>query len=130
MIVQGPGRFWFGGLSPAMGKILAHQHLVHGWFEALVFKPAYSFLDQGQHELVLTLDRRGHHVDPFSGCLPCVHSFAVQGCAQAIVLEGGNAMQIAAVAQKAGIRDLRQSALMKVRNGVTSLAEINRVTKD
>jgi type IV pilus assembly protein PilB len=49
---------------------------------------------------------------------------------QAIVLEGGNAMQIAAVARKAGIRDLRQSALMKVRNGVTSLAEINRVTKD
>jgi type IV pilus assembly protein PilB len=46
------------------------------------------------------------------------------------VLEGGNAMQIATVAQKAGIRDLRQSALMKVRNGVTSLAEINRVTKD
>ena len=27
-------------------------------------------------------------------------------------------------------RDLRQSALLKVRNGVTSLAEINRVTKD
>ena len=48
----------------------------------------------------------------------------------AIVLEGGNAMQIAAAAQKAGVRDLRQSALMKVRNGVTSLAEINRVTKD
>ena len=49
---------------------------------------------------------------------------------QEIVLAGGNAMQIADAAQKAGIRDLRQSALMKVRNGVTSLAEINRVTKD
>ncbi|UHQ22570.1 type IV-A pilus assembly ATPase PilB [Lysobacter sp. 5GHs7-4] len=49
---------------------------------------------------------------------------------QAIVLEGGNAMQIAAAAQKSGVRDLRQSALMKVRNGVTSLSEINRVTKD
>jgi type IV pilus assembly protein PilB len=49
---------------------------------------------------------------------------------QAIVLEGGNAMQIAEVARKAGIRDLRQSALLKVRNGITSLAEINRVTKD
>lgn len=49
---------------------------------------------------------------------------------QEIVLEGGNAMQIAEVAQKAGIRDLRQSALLKVRNGITSLAEINRVTKD
>ncbi|MES5814291.1 type IV-A pilus assembly ATPase PilB [Pseudoxanthomonas sp. Soil82] len=49
---------------------------------------------------------------------------------QEIVLEGGNAMQIAEVAQKSGIRDLRQSALMKCRNGITSLAEINRVTKD
>ena len=48
----------------------------------------------------------------------------------AIVLEGGNAMQIAEAAKKAGVRDLRQSALMKVRLGVTSLAEINRVTKD
>jgi len=49
---------------------------------------------------------------------------------QAIVLEGGNAMQIAEAAQRSGVRDLRQSALLKVRNGVTSLAEINRVTKD
>jgi len=49
---------------------------------------------------------------------------------QAIVLEGGNAMQIAEVAQKAGIHDLRKSALLKCRNGITSLAEINRVTKD
>ncbi|MBZ4038483.1 type IV-A pilus assembly ATPase PilB [Novilysobacter selenitireducens] len=49
---------------------------------------------------------------------------------QAIVLAGGNAMQIAEAAQKSGVRDLRQSALLKVKNGVTSLAEINRVTKD
>jgi type IV pilus assembly protein PilB len=49
---------------------------------------------------------------------------------QQIVLQGGNAMQIAEAAKKAGINDLRASALLKVRNGVTSLAEINRVTKD
>lgn len=49
---------------------------------------------------------------------------------QSIVLQGGNAMQIAEAARKAGVKDLRQSALLKVRNGVTSLAEINRVTKD
>lgn len=49
---------------------------------------------------------------------------------QEIVLAGGNAMAIAEVAQKAGVRDLRKSALMKVKNGLTSLAEINRVTKD
>ena len=49
---------------------------------------------------------------------------------QAIVLSGGNAMQIAEVAEKAGIADLRKSALKKVRDGITGLAEINRVTKD
>lgn len=49
---------------------------------------------------------------------------------QGIILEGGNAMQIAEAARRSGIRDLRQSALLKVKNGVTSLAEINRVTKD
>ena len=49
---------------------------------------------------------------------------------QAIVLEGGNAMQIADAAEQAGINDLRKSALLKAKNGITSLAEINRVTKD
>src|SRR3546814_3304868 len=41
-----------------------------------------------------------------------------------IVLEGGNALQIAEAAQRSGVRALRQSALMKVKLGVTSLAEI------
>ena len=49
---------------------------------------------------------------------------------QRIVLEGGNAMQIAAESKRIGINDLRASALKKVRDGHTSLAEINRVTKD
>ncbi|MGC1549546.1 MAG: type IV-A pilus assembly ATPase PilB [Rhodanobacter sp.] len=49
---------------------------------------------------------------------------------QKIVLKGGNALQIAEVARAAGINDLRASALLKVKNGVTSLAEIDRVTKD
>ncbi|KAB7777484.1 type IV-A pilus assembly ATPase PilB [Xanthomonas sp. LMG 12459] len=48
----------------------------------------------------------------------------------AIVLQGGNALDIASAAQKIGVKDLRQSALLKARNGITSLAEINRVTKD
>ncbi len=47
-----------------------------------------------------------------------------------IILDGGNAMQIAVASTESGIRDLRASALLKVRSGVTSLAEINRVTKD
>ncbi|UGB38975.1 type IV-A pilus assembly ATPase PilB [Frateuria soli] len=49
---------------------------------------------------------------------------------QKIVLQGGNAMQIGEVARSIGVNDLRASALLKVKAGVTSLAEIDRVTKD
>jgi type IV pilus assembly protein PilB len=49
---------------------------------------------------------------------------------QKIILEGGNALQIAEVALRSGVNDLRKSALLKAKNGITSLAEINRVTKD
>jgi type IV pilus assembly protein PilB len=47
-----------------------------------------------------------------------------------IILSGGSAMQIAEQAKADGIPDLRVSALLKAKNGITSLAEINRVTKD
>lgn len=47
-----------------------------------------------------------------------------------LILGGANAMQIAAQAQAEGINDLRQSGLEKVRNGITSLEEIDRITKD
>jgi len=49
---------------------------------------------------------------------------------QKIILQGGNTLQIAEAARKAGVNDLRASALLKVKKGVTSLAEIDRVTKD
>lgn len=47
-----------------------------------------------------------------------------------IIMEGGNAMQLAKQAAAEGIPDLRRSGLNKVAEGVTSLEEINRVTKD
>ncbi|MGB5739422.1 MAG: type IV-A pilus assembly ATPase PilB [Woeseia sp.] len=45
-----------------------------------------------------------------------------------IIMEGGNAMQIAEQAEKEGVVDLRRAGLNKVRDGLTSLEEINRVT--
>jgi type IV pilus assembly protein PilB len=47
-----------------------------------------------------------------------------------IIMENGNAMQLADQASKEGIADLRTSGLKKVQDGTTSLEEINRVTKD
>ena len=45
-----------------------------------------------------------------------------------IIMEGGNAMQSADQAVEEGGLDLRQAGLNKVKEGITSLEEINRVT--
>ena len=47
-----------------------------------------------------------------------------------LIMEGGNAMQLAEQAKREGVTDLRHSGLRKVKAGITSLEEINRVTKD
>ncbi|WP_144775874.1 type IV-A pilus assembly ATPase PilB [Marinobacter maritimus] len=47
-----------------------------------------------------------------------------------MIMEEASSIKIAQQAQAEGFRNLRQSALMKVIEGVTSLEEANRVTKD
>jgi type IV pilus assembly protein PilB len=49
---------------------------------------------------------------------------------QRIIMEEGNSIDIAAQMRKDGFNDLRASGLLKAMQGVTSLEEINRVTKD
>ncbi|MEC5397297.1 type IV-A pilus assembly ATPase PilB [Uliginosibacterium sp. H1] len=49
---------------------------------------------------------------------------------QQIIMTGGNSMDIAAQAQVEGIRDLRQSGLLKVKQGMTSLTEVLATTND
>ncbi|GIU50804.1 type IV-A pilus assembly ATPase PilB [Shewanella sairae] len=44
------------------------------------------------------------------------------------IMEGGNSLQILQQAKRQGMRDLRDSGLLKVIQGVTSITEINRVT--
>jgi type IV pilus assembly protein PilB len=47
-----------------------------------------------------------------------------------IIMTNGNSMDIAAQAQREGVRDLRQSGLRKVRQGVTSLKKCSPATND
>jgi type IV pilus assembly protein PilB len=72
------------------------------------------------------------------GCSQCtggykgrVGIYQVMPCSEQIgriIMEGGNAIQIAEEAKREGVIDLRSSALKKVKDGITSLEEINRVT--
>jgi len=49
---------------------------------------------------------------------------------QKIILGSGMAQDIAAQAQREGVRDLRQSGLLKVRSGMTTLEEVISVTNE
>jgi type IV pilus assembly protein PilB len=47
-----------------------------------------------------------------------------------LIMRNGNAIEIALQADKEGVRDLRQSGLIKVKAGITSLEEIEAVTNE
>lgn len=49
---------------------------------------------------------------------------------QRIIMEEGNSIDISVQMRKDGFNDLRTSALLKAMQGITSLEEVNRVTKD
>jgi type IV pilus assembly protein PilB len=49
---------------------------------------------------------------------------------QRLIMEEGNSIEIADQARRDGFNDLRTSGLYKAMQGITSLEEINRVTKD
>ena len=47
-----------------------------------------------------------------------------------VIMRNGNAIEIADQALKEGVRDLRQSGLLKVKAGITSLEEIEAITNE
>jgi len=47
-----------------------------------------------------------------------------------LIMRSGNAMEIAAQAGREGVKDLRQSGLVKVKTGMTSLEEVEAVTNE
>ena len=47
-----------------------------------------------------------------------------------LIMRGANTLDLAAQAQKEGVKNLRQSGLLKVKQGVTSLEEIEAVTNE
>ncbi len=66
--------------------------------------------------------------DGYKGRLGLFQVMEVTETMGRIIMEGGNALQIADQAANEGVIDLRRAGLNKVKDGVTSLDEINRVT--
>jgi type IV pilus assembly protein PilB len=74
------------------------------------------------------------------GCKHCNHGYKgrvgiyqvmpISDQMRTCILEGGNTMQLAEQAALEGVNDLRRSGLLKVIQGVTSIEEIDRVTRE
>jgi type IV pilus assembly protein PilB len=99
--------------------------------------PAEALLKEG---FTQTDIESGITVFSAKGCTQCTNGYKgrlgiyqvmqVSETIGRIIMEGGNAMQIATQAKQEGVSDLRTSGLKKVKDGITSLEEINRVTID
>lgn len=68
--------------------------------------------------------------DGYKGRVGIYEVVKVTPAMQRIIMEDGNSIEISDVARSEGFKTLRESALLKAEQGVTSLAEVNRVTKD
>ncbi len=66
--------------------------------------------------------------DGYKGRIGIYEVVPITDALSRIIMEDGNSLQIAEVAQKEGFNNLRQSALLKVAQGMTSLEEANRLT--
>jgi type IV pilus assembly protein PilB len=84
--------------------------------------------------------KRGLAIFGAKGCSQCVDGYKgrvgiyqvlpVTEAIGRIIMEGGNAISIGDEARREGVWDLRRAGLQKVKDGVTSLDEVNRVTVD
>ncbi|MDX5405472.1 MAG: type IV-A pilus assembly ATPase PilB [Chromatiaceae bacterium] len=70
-----------------------------------------------------------HCTNGYKGRVGIYEVMPVSGRMADIIMQGGNSLDIATQAQAEGINNLRQSGLLKAAAGLTSLAEVNRVTK-
>ena len=122
-------------------------------FEDL-FGPVYYSFESGNIHFVVTPMLRGDHKPGFTkedvgqdmkiykavGCDRCANGYKgrvgiyqVMGISEQmgrLIMGGANSLDLADQAAKEGIDDLRKSALKKVKAGLLSLEEANRITKD
>jgi type IV pilus assembly protein PilB len=103
--------------------------------KAIVEVPAEALLKEGFQEADV---RAGIKIFGPKGCSACtdgykgrVGIYQVMPVTEAlgrIIMEGGNAIDIADQAAKEGVWDLRRAGLEKIKQGMTSIDEVNSVT--
>ena len=100
--------------------------------------PQKILIEEGFETLGIPLEEVELH--QAVGCNKCAHGYKgrvgiyevleVTPAVSKIIMEGGNSLEIGDQAKQEGFRTLRQSALKKAAEGIISLEETNRVTRD
>jgi len=103
--------------------------------KAIVEVPPEALLKEGFQEADV---RAGIKIFGPKGCSACTDGYKgrvgiyqvmpVTEAVGRIIMEGGNAIDIADQAAKEGVWDLRRAGLEKIRQGMTSIEEVNSVT--
>jgi type IV pilus assembly protein PilB len=103
--------------------------------QSIVDVPAEALLKEGFLEADV---RAGIKIMGAKGCSACTDGYKgprrhlpvmpVTEALGRIIMEGGNAIDIADQAAKEGVWDLRRAGLEKVKQGMTSIEEVNSVT--
>ncbi len=100
--------------------------------------PEKVLIEQGFQNLDIPFD----DIEIFQpkGCNKCVHGYkgrvglyevlTMSPAMSKLIMEGGNSLEIAELGKQEGFRTLRQAALKKTAEGIISLEEANRTTKD
>jgi len=70
-----------------------------------------------------------HCISGFKGRVGIFEVMPISGEMEQLIMEGGKALNIINQAKKEGVSDLRESGIKKVKAGITSLTELNRVFK-
>ena len=97
--------------------------------EALI-KEGFSEKDVDEGITVFSAEGCNQCTNGYKGRLGIFQVLPVSEAIGRIIMEGGNSLQISDQSKEENIPDLRESGLKKVKDGLTSLEEINRVTID
>ena len=97
--------------------------------EALL-KEGFSEMDVAQGLKIFGPKGCANCTDGYKGRAGIYQVLPVTDAIARIILAGGSAVEIGAQAAKEGVWDLRRAGLEKVKNGMTSLEEVNSVTTE
>lgn len=118
-----------------MAQRLARRLCMHCRTEEVLPEPA--LLEEGFTEQEIAAGLQifkpvgcEHCTEGYKGRVGIFQVIEVSEAMGRLIMEGGNALHLAAQAEKEGFLTLRQSGLKRVKEGVTSLRELNRVTKE